>query len=282
MEEDNVVAEEVEQPTEVETSEPTDQEGGAEPSEQEETPASPAAEPEPKRNKVQERIDEITRARRQAEQEAEYWRKVATGEIKPPPQQEAQPQGDFIPPGYPAEPTLDAFDDYDQYNRALVRWEAGRIIAERDHAAEQEKAKNAQKAVHDSHAARVKAAKETKYSDWDELALVAPPMAFSDDAFSAILESDQSADIAYHLFKNPAEITRLNGLSRVQQIKEVTRLEDKFKATPQPVKRVSQAPTPLNPIGEGGDPAPKDPDKMSDEEWLAYERKRLAALGRRY
>lgn len=280
MEEENGVIEEATEPTGAEALEITEQEEGAEPSEQEGTPANPAAEPEPKRNKVQERIDEITRARRQAEADAEYWRKVATGEIKPP-QQEVQPQGDFIPPGYPAEPTLDAFDDYDQYNRALVRWEAGRIIAERDHSAQQVQKQTAQQAVFKTHAERMEAAKE-KYADIDEVVALAPDCQFNQDAFNAILESEQSADIVYHLSKNAKEAERIAALPPVKQIMEIARLEDKFKATPQPVKRVSQAPAPLNPVGSTGDPATKDPDKMSDEEWLAYERKRLAALGRRY
>lgn len=272
------------EPQDLATEEPVDPAEPADPApaDPQDPSADPAAEPAHKENKVQKRIDEITRARRQAEAEADYWRKVATGEIQPPKQEPVQPQGDFIPPGYPAEPTLDAFDDYDQYNRALVRWEAGRIIAERDHTAQQAQKQTAQQAVFKTHVERMEAAKE-KYADLDEVLALAPDCQFNQDAFNAILESDQSADIVYHLSKHAKEAERIAAMPPVKQIMEIARLEDKFKAAPaQPVKRVSQAPTPLNPIGGGGDPAPKDPDKMSDEEWLAYERKRVQALGRRY
>ena len=269
--------------------EPAEQQdpSAAEPAEHaEDAEPAPAEVPDPeavKQKGVQKRIDEITRARRQAESEAEYWRKVATGEIKPPQQvQQPQPESeDFVPPGFPPEPNLDAFDDYEKYNRALVRWEAGRIIAARDYQSEQSKVHAAKQTVIRGHAARMDAAR-AKYQDLDEV-IDAADVVFPQSTFDVIVESDQSAEIAYHLAKNPAESARIAALSPVQQIKELARLEDKFKATtPQPIKRVTQAPTPISALGGNGEIAGKDPEKMSDEEWLAYERNRVAKLGRRY
>jgi hypothetical protein len=198
------------------------------------------------------------------------------------PAAELESQGDFIPPGYPAEPQLNQFDDYDLYNRALVRWEAGRLIATEKHQTAQQQVLEARKAVVNTHEARIEAAKATKYTDWDEAVAGSAEIRFAEDAISAVMESEQSVDIAYHLFKHPEEVHRINGLSKVQQIKEITRLEDRFKgAQAPPPKRISQAPTPVNPIG-GNDVHQKDPDKMTDAEWLAYERARVGKLGRRY
>lgn len=248
----------------------------AEASEQAE-PVEPAEDPVKREKGIQKRINELTREKHEARAEAEYYRNLAAQAP-----QAAQLQGDFIPPGFPAEPALDSFDDYDQYNRALVRWEASRLLAERDHQAEQGKAQAARQTVAQAHAARVEAVQE-KYQDFDETVAAAPNISFNDSTYSAIVESDQSADIVYHLAKNPAEAYRLHGLPPVQQIKEIARLEDKFKASPaQPVKRVTQAPTPINAIGGNGEAAGKDPDKMSDAEWLAHERARVGKLGRRY
>ena len=279
MKEENVEVVEIEEQQDPQAAEPAEIAEDAEP--------APAEVPDPeaaKQKGVQKRIDEITRARRQAESEAEYWRKVATGEIRPPQQQAQQPQPepeDFVPPGFPPEPNLDAFDDYEKYNRALVRWEAGRIIAARDYQSEQSKVHAAKQTVIRGHAARMDAAR-AKYQDLDEV-IDAADVVFPQSTFDVIVESDQSAEIAYHLAKNPAESARIAALSHVQQIKELARLEDKFKATtPQPIKRVSQAPTPISALGGNGEIAGKDPEKMSDEEWLAYERNRVAKLGRRY
>lgn len=244
------------------------------------TPAEPAAEPEPpKENKVQKRIDEITRARRHAEQEADYWRRVAKGEIQQQPQTPAQPEAI---PGLPPKPSFDQFDDYDAYVEALGEWSAEKTLLARDHKQRQAAAQKERDGVVNSHLDRVDAVRGTKYADWDDVVADASHVRFNDGTLAAILESDQSADISYHLMKNDAEYQRIIGLSPLQQIKEIARLEDKFKAAPPP-KRITQAPTPLNPLGGGTDAnLQKDPDKMSDEEWLAWDRARLAKLGRRY
>jgi hypothetical protein len=268
--------------TEVETSENTEVVEAAEASEQEET-VEVAEDPTKKEKGVQKRINELTAARHKAENDAEYWRKVAAGEIRP--AQAAQPQADFIPQGYPAEPKLEGFEDYDQYNRALVRWEAGRLLAERDHAAEQGKIREAKQSVGKAHNDRVGAARE-KYADYDEVFSTASDMNMIQSTFDAVIESDQSADIGYHLAKNPAEFVRLNGLSPVQQIKEIARLEDKFRAVPvAPVKRVSQAPVPITPISGGGEASAngKEPDaSVNPQAWSAWEAARVKKLGRRY
>lgn len=242
-------------------------------------PEEPAEDPVKKEKGIQKRINELTREKHEARAEAEYYRKLAEQA------QPSQPQDDFIPPGFPAEPVLDQFEDYDQYNRALVRWEANRILAERDHKAEQGKAQAAKQTVMQAHAARVEAVQE-KYTDFDEAIASAPDISFNDGTFSAIVESDQSADIVYHLAKNPAEAYRLHGLSPVQQIKEIARLEDKFSAAPEkPVKRVSQAPTPINALNGTSEAAAssKEPDAaLNPAAWSAWEAARVKKLGRRY
>lgn len=48
-----------------------------------------------------------------------------------------------------------------------------------------------------------------------------------------------------------------------------------------PVKRITQAPAPINPVGGKSNTEP-DPSKMSDDEWHAYERDRLKKQGRLY
>lgn len=283
MEDEIIEVIEQPQPSEVETSviaeEPADPAPATE---------DPAGEPAKKENKVQERIDKITREKHEARQEAErerqekeYWRKVATGEIKPQPTQpEPAEQMDFIPPGYRPEPQLDQFEDWDQYNRAILRWEAGRIIAERDYVAEQRKANEEKRSVANAHIQRVEKAKD-KYADYDDV-IGASTTPYLRTTLDAIAESEQSADIAYFLASNQKEAERIIGLNPVQQIKEIAKLEVKFSSTPAPQpKRVTQAPAPISAIG-GTDSGIVDESKMTDEQWIAHERKRLAAQGRRY
>lgn len=272
MEENEQVVEETNEPADAEPSEPTEIEG-AEPSEVDE----PAGKPVVKENRVQKRIDEITREKHEARQEAEYWRKVATGEIKP--QAQPAPVQEALPPGLPPKPKLDDFDDYDQYTEALGEWAAEKTIAKREFAAQQKKAHETKQTVVKSYQERVETAK-TKYADWDDV-IATGNVTVTDTTLEAILESEQGPDISYHLLSNPTEAARLNGLSQIQQIKEIARLEAKFSSTPAPVKRVTQAPTPINALG-GGDKGIVDMDKLEGEEWAKAERERVKKLGRRY
>ena len=265
-------------PADSEQSDNTADVEGAEPSETEvdetgDTPAEPV-----KENRVQKRIDEITRARRQAEQDAEYWRKVATGEIRqsvaPAPVQEA------LPPGLAPKPRLDDFEDYDQYTEALGEWAAEKTLAKREFAEQQKKANEAKQAVAKTYQERVEVAR-TKYPDWDEVVAV-NDVNLLNSTIDAIVESEQGPDISYHLLTNPSEAARIKGLSPIQQIKEIARLEAKFSSAPTaPVKRVSQAPTPINALG-GSDKGIMDIDKLDGDEWAKAERERVRKLGRRY
>jgi hypothetical protein len=273
MEDDNQVIEATE-PAAAEPVEATEVIEGAEPSEGVETVVEPPAK---KENRVQERFDQITREKYEARAEANRLQ----SELDAIKKQSAPPQTDFIPPGFPAEPQLDSFDDYDQYNRALVRWEAGRIIAEEKYQTIQAERQKAGKAVVDTYKARVEAAKQT-HTDWDEVIAIAPDFVYPQTTVDTILESEQGAEIQYYLAANPAEAERVHKLNPVQQIKEIARLEVKFsKQDAAPTKRVSQAPSPIAPVG-GNDSGIVDIDKLEGEAWLAADKARLAKLGRRY
>jgi len=276
MDEDQVIEPQPE-PNEAEASELAEE--VAEPA-----PAEPTAEEltAKKENRVQKRIDEITREKHEARQEAEYWKqqalKTATPEPPPPP---VVSKTDFIPPGYDPKPILDQFEDWDQYNEAMIQWNVGKVLAVRDYQAEQRKATEAKQTAAQNHKARMEAAKG-KYDDFDEVVASAPDISFPmQSTFDAIAESEQSADLVYYFSSKPEEAARINALSPVQQIKEIAKLETKFAATdPKPIKRVTQAPQPINAI-ESGD-AVVDIDKLEGEEWLKAEKARLAKLGRRY
>lgn len=259
------------EPPESETPENTEPIEGAEPSE----PAEPA-EPAKKENRVQHRIDELTREKYEARQEADRLRKE-NEELKA---VKATPDSDFIPPGFPDEPTIDQFEDYEQYNRALVRWEAGRIIANEKYQDVQKQKQEQVKTVVNNYNSRVEAAKKT-YTDWDDVIATAPDFVYPQSTVDTILESEQGADIQYYLANNAAEAERVHKLNPVQQIKEIAKLEAKFSKPDAPAKRVSQAPTPITPV-TGNDSGIVDINKLEGDAWINAERARLAKLGRRY
>lgn len=264
------------EPTTDETavSETTEEVEGSEPSAQvedtEEEPEQTDQTPK-KENAVQKRIDQITKEKHEARAEAEYWRKVATGEITPPQQQPApapHPEG---------KPQVEQFESYEDFVEALTDWKA-----------EQREAKRAQetraKTIAEQTITRMEAARAT-HEDFDNVVsnlngIMVPPV-----TIESIQESEQSAEIFYYLGKNVAEAKKLQGMSISAQLREIGRIEEKLSAKPaeKEVKRISSAPVPLNPVNSSANVTPKDNDSIADdEEWYRRENARLAKLGRAY
>jgi hypothetical protein len=88
-----------------------------------------------------------------------------------------------------------------------------------------------------------------------------------------MIESDQSADIVYHLAKNPEEAKRIAALPAYAQAKEIGKLEDRLSAK-KPIK-VSNAPEPIKPV-DGGKNFTKKLEDMTIDEMIEHDRKRGA------
>ena len=240
-----------------------------EPQEPEEDPgdepaASEDAEPEgeqpPKRKpSVQERIDEVTRARRQAEREAEYWRNEALKSREPQaPQPQQQTQDDEPNPENYAYGEGDA-----QFIRDLARYETRREFAAQ---ARQQQAQTAAQTVEQDWNKRQQ---DFAKSAPDYFEAIDGDWPCSETMADAIRTSDDGAAVAYHLAKNPDEAHRLAGLNPLAQVREIGRLEARLsatRATPEPspqIKLVSDAPSPTPQLrGNGGKfkPAPDTSD----------------------
>lgn len=256
--------------------EPTDPPEPADPEPANVAPADPAAELVKKENKTQKRIDQITKEKHEARAEAEYWRKVATGEIVPPKQQE------ITQPVQTGKPQLENFETYEDYTEALTDWKIDQREADKQTKAEQRTIAEKRQTVAEANAARIEAAKET-YDDYDDVTANLSSIMVPQVTIEAMQESEVSADLFYYLGKNLAEAKRLQTLSIPAQLREIGKIEAKLEKKPAETKRISKAPTPINPTGANGEVvAKKDPADMTDEEWLTAERNRLAKLGRRY
>lgn len=172
-------------------------------------------------------------------------------------------------------PTLDQFDNFEDYMSARVAFEAERVVETRlSKVQEAEAARKAQEAHH-----RVltswqdkQAAAAEKYADFEEVvgesdAPVTPEMR------QAIVESDAGADIAYYLAQHPDEAKRIAQLSPIRQITEIGKLE--LKASAPVVKRPTATPPPVNPIGTKAK-AEKDPSQMTDSEFAKWRKAQIA------
>lgn len=204
------------------------------------------AEDKPRKPTAKDRIDELTRLRREAERDAEYWRAKA---LQSPEAKPAEPKAEETatapdPEGY------DAGEFDTRYIRDLAKFEAKQEVA----AAMKAIQAQTQQQSHDREwQSRIEKASETM-PDFEEKVLVGAQRgewACSQDMADALRATDKGPELAYHLASNPAEAARLYRLSPALQLMELGKLEAKL-AQPK-TKTVTDAPTPIPQArGSGG------------------------------
>jgi hypothetical protein len=209
-----------------------------------ETTEAEAEEDKPRKPTAKDRIDELTRLRREAERDAEYWKAKAL-----------QPEAPQVhtPAATPSAPDPEKYEagEFDsRYIKDLARYEAKQEVAEAMAAAKAEQQQGQSLAVWTS---RLNAAAET-YSDFEEKVVLGAQRnewACSPEMGEALRASEKGPDIAYQLATNPAEAARISRLSPALQYMELGKLEAKL-AQPKP-KTVTSAPEPTTQVrGSGG------------------------------
>jgi len=87
-------------------------------------------------------------------------------------------------------------------------------------------------------------------------------------------ESERGPEIAYHLGQNPRLAREIARLSPLQAARELGRIEAKLAERPK-APAVSKAPPPAPTLAATEPAVEKDPEKMSDKEWLEWRNKQL-------
>lgn len=246
--------------------EPTDGEESTTGESEEQTPDNPdtgneeeqATEPpqeteEHKTSKFQRRLDRQKQARIAAEAEARELRdKIAALEGKA----TETRQG---------EPSIDDFEDYAEYSKALARYEVKQTLdgidREKSEAKQKEEARAKQQRWNDSVDAAIDEMPDFEEVVYDPSLIISPAMQ------DAIVESDIGPKIAYHLGNNPDIAKSILALSPTRQIAEIGKLEVKLTAKA-PVT-TSKAPEPIKPVGVNGKTikAPQDMSQAEFEKW---------------
>lgn len=182
---------------------------------------------------VQPRIDELTRARREAEREASYWRGIAQ-----------QGQAQQSAPAAPTKPTPDKYDDYGDYVEALTDWKTEQAVAKR---MEQDSTRKVAETRSQTFAER-QVATRAVLPDYDAV-VGASETPIANHVGEAILESDRGPELAYHFAKNPDVLQNLNGMTPMQAAREIGKLEATLPTKTAPVvpsKKLSTTPAPAN------------------------------------
>jgi hypothetical protein len=180
--------------------------------------------------------------------------------------QRAQPSAPLATPVAPEQ-----FESTDAYVEALAAQKAEQLLEQREQRRQQSE-------LLESYHDKEEKARE-KYDDFEQVAYN-PKLPITDVMAQSIQASDIGPEVAYHLGANPKEAERISRLSPILQAKEIGKLEAKLASDP-PVKKTSNAPTPISPITarSTGTPAydttdPRSIKTMSTSEWIENERQR--------
>lgn len=203
--------------------------------------AEQAPEAKPLGDKGVEELVTQRRKRQEAERDAAYWRGIAEASRVQGTQQAAP-----VKPVPQGPPTIEQFENYDDYQRAMARYEVRQEMA-------QENQRAARTQIETGWEAKLAKARD-KYPDIDEAVnkigyTVSEPMAL------IIKASDKGPEIVQHLAMNPGEASRIARLNPIMAAHELGRIEAQL-AAPTKTNRISQAPEPirnLNPNAKVGD-----------------------------
>lgn len=219
---------------------------------------------------VQSRIDELTRARHEADREAAYWRGLAQ-------HQSAQSSAQAAP----TKPTIDQFDDYGEYVEALTDWKADQAVAKR--MAEDTTRKVGEVRVQTFQERQAEFAKTTPdYSD----VMRNSNAPIAQHVIEAAQESDVGPQLLYHFAQNPEVLDRINRMDEKQANREIGRLEatlstSKASAAPAPAtKKVTQAPAPAGTTSTQGRSTTPDLGSASMDEYMAQRKAQGARWAR--
>lgn len=264
-----------------ETAAPADQPGESGEAAEGESEGAPPGRP---RQPFGERLSDMARQRREAEERADRLAKIAEDALAAVDRltkaQEPRPEPPQPPPAPPPRPTRDQFDGPDAYDSAIIEWsaaEATRLamaeferrqaetLAQQEQQRQQQAQEQAQQTV--AQQWQEKRAKSVeKHADYAEVAEredVILSLAMRD----AILESDEGAEIAYHLGSHPEEAERIRQLPPVRQVVEIGKLAAAVSAPPR--AQPSRAPAPITPVGNNSAATERVPNEMTTEEWAA-------------
>jgi hypothetical protein len=230
-----------------------------------------AGTPDPVQDKIQKRIDTLTREKYDKAREADYWKNLAMERQQPEPKQE--------PEKVNKAPTL-AENEYDEakYQAALIEWTRAEARAAALEEVKSERAKEQEQG-------KVKSFKKLEADfisvtpDYQEKVYSPANTFFTNNVVKLIAESSDGPAVAYHLANNRELAEQIASLPVTAAAREIGKIEarlEKAKEAPKP-KPVSAAPPPPPKIEADEPEVIKNPmdDSMTMPQWLKWREKNL-------
>lgn len=206
-------------------------------------------------------------ARIKAEQEREYYRGMAEAQRRQP----QKPPEAEIPlelPEYllPPMPKEEDFEDYNQYLISLGEYGAEKRLVEREWK-QQQASKQAEIQQKVASTEQFVESGMSKYADFKQALLSIP---LSDATLDAIVESENSVELAYFLGTNQKEAKRLYNLPERAMLRELGKIEARLTAPPPQQRTITNAPNPIKPPVPGSVSVQKSIEEMSPAEYNLY------------
>lgn len=218
----------------------------------------------------QERLNEVTRARREAERN---WQAAET-RARDLEQQLAQYRQPSQTQGNEA-PTLEAYNnDLGAWQRAMTEHVSRQVISQIESRQSEQEQQRTLKQVAEQFDVRSREYAAANPGFDDRLADLSQSVQFDQYVIEAIGISEHGPAIADYLAQHLDEADRVARLPPHLATLQLGRIEAKVSA-PKP-KPVTNAPPPAPVLG-GGSTVQKDPERMSTDEWLAWRRAQLSA-----
>lgn len=212
---------------------------------------------------VQQRINEITRARREAERERDYWRQQAETRPQAASQQYAQSEGP---------PSIDQYQDVGEWSRAMTDYavrQAEARVEDRFRGNEQQRT---QQQLIEQFEARSSTYAAANPGFEDRLAELGRSVQFAFPVVEAIGLSEHGPAITDYLAQHLDEADRIARLPPHIAALHLGRIEAKVSAPKS--KPVTKAPDPAPTLG-GGAAASRDPERLGIDDWMAQRRSQL-------
>lgn len=213
----------------------------------------------------QERLNEVTRHRREAERRADALERELQALRQ---QQPAKPQSNDTP-------TLEAYgNDVAAWSQAVAEHAEQRALSKVEQRFQQVEQQRTQQQVAEQFDTRSREYAIANPGFEDRIADLARNVQFSPQVVEAIGFSEHGPAVADYLAQHLDEADRIARMQPHLAALQLGRIEAKVSA-PKP-KPVSNAPAPAPVLG-GGSAVQKDPERMTTDEWLAWRRDQLKA-----
>lgn len=241
---------------------PGAQQGSETTTEQTETPEQIQERDE--KGRFQGRINELTRARREAERQAQYWQQQATAGQQQPPAQRQAPQT--------APPSPEEFGwDMGKWSAAVTEYATTQATTQAQTQFQQQQESQHREQLFTAFDARERAYAQQNPGYTERAEQLLGVIQYNPQVAEILAISDHGPAMVDYLAQHLDEADAIARLPMHVAAMKLGSIEAKVSAPK--YRPVSQAPAPAPGFAGGGQITQKDPAKMTDDEWFASTRK---------